>query len=158
MVTCVVTVALHPAFFGAVRISPFRPLHSLSQQSDLRSLLSANAPRPLLCFHTLTNPFSRSCFPLTLLQTAGGCHPVDHGLLANSSPANKAQSERAFAVSNSGRALDHALLHSLKDQPACFHALTHSFAKTPGVGVSYVLKPRPKGNLAYWIGFILCVE
>jgi len=37
-----------------------------------------------LCFHILTNSFSRKPFPLIFIQIAGGCHPQ----FPNSSPAN----------------------------------------------------------------------
>src|SRR3989304_4108792 len=74
-----------PAFLGAVLPLPFRPLCLFFHRSNRRAFRSANVFPSLLCFHTLTNSFSRSCFPLTLLQIAGGCHPQ----LANSSPANR---------------------------------------------------------------------
>jgi len=74
-------------------------------------LLPAHVLLPLLCFHILTNSFFRSSFVLTFIQIAGGVTlPMTNGV-------------------NSMR----ALLHSPKHQPACFHALVHSFAKTPGV-------------------------
>ena len=75
VVTYTMTLALHPAFSGAMRPSPSRPRCSLFQRSNLRALPLANAPRPLLCFDTLTNSFSRSSFVLTFIQIAGGCHP-----------------------------------------------------------------------------------
>ena len=105
MVTCTVAVALHPAFVGAVPRRPSRPVCSRFPRSNLRALLAPTSFLSLLCFHTLTNSFPRSSFLLTLIQIAGGCHPVAQQLyepkleprLAISNPINN--SPRCFPPS-----------------------------------------------------------
>jgi len=57
--------------------------HSLSHSS-------ITSQQSLLCFHNLTNSFSRSSFLLTTLQIAGGCHPP----FANFNHINSSWSER----------------------------------------------------------------
>ena len=47
------------------------------------------APQPLLCFHTLTNTFSRNAFSLTSLRKHRGCHPLADQKSANSNVLNK---------------------------------------------------------------------
>ena len=92
MVIFIVTLEQQPAFFGPVPPSRFHPLDSSVLRSILRFLLPMHASQSLLCFHNLTNPFSRSPFPLTTLQNAGGCHPLDDKQFQtkspNSSPVN----------------------------------------------------------------------
>ena len=76
MLRCSVTLEHHPASLNALSLWSFPPIGSIFQRSDHRSLPAVNVFRPPLCFHTLTNCFSRSSFTVTFLQTAGGCPPI----------------------------------------------------------------------------------
>ena len=46
------------------------------RESDPCRMPHRHAHNCLLCFHNLTNSFSRNPFPLTSIQIAGGCHPL----------------------------------------------------------------------------------
>src|SRR3990172_4636524 len=67
------------------------------RESDPCRMPRRHAHSCLLCFHNLTNSFSRNPFPLTSIQIAGGCHPLAEQLSKpklepkppNSSPTNK---------------------------------------------------------------------
>src|SRR6266566_4502411 len=83
----------------------------------------ADAQKAPLCFHNLTNCFSRNRFALITMQIAQGC---------------------ALPVSDRHRRITlnlfpFTLLRTLCAQPKfqlpCSQSLAHSFAKTPGVGV-----------------------
>jgi len=104
-----VTLEHHSAFFSPLYPSPLGFLSSLFRRSDPPSMPSGSVPRSLLCFDTLTNPFSRSSFLLTFLQTAGGCHPATEQIskpkleleAANSSSINKSSRCRHRPARNS---------------------------------------------------------
>ena len=54
------------------------------RDSDPCRMPHRHAHNCLLCFHNLTNSFSRNPFPLISIQIAGGCHPP----FTKSSPVN----------------------------------------------------------------------
>ena len=98
MLTCLVTLEPHPAFPGALHASSFgNPAPPFPRPSP-RSLVARNAFPSPLCFHILTNCFSRSPFPLIFLRIAGGYTPLDDKKFApispNSSPINNASRHR----------------------------------------------------------------
>src|SRR6266700_5850748 len=70
MLICVVTVKLRPAFSHTVP-SPF-PLGSFSTRPAYPLMLAAKLFLSPLCFHNLTNSFSRSSFLLITIQIAPG--------------------------------------------------------------------------------------
>jgi hypothetical protein len=80
MVTCIVTLALQPRNASGVSCSSGLPRSSLrgrpiSGRPEAKPHRFTIAPQSPLCFHNLTNSFSRSPFPLITIQNAWGCHP-----------------------------------------------------------------------------------
>jgi len=115
VIICTVTLDHHHAFLSPAYPSHLDFRYTRFQRSIPRCLRPTHPFQSLLCFHTLTNTFSRSPFPLTLLQKQGGVTPRDDEQFepkpANSNPVNNS-SRRGHPVANGPRPT-----HGLPAQP-----------------------------------------
>src|SRR5258708_1335552 len=91
---------------------------------------------PTLCFHNLTNPFSRKPFPFTSIQNPRGCAPLSFpgGALCLGTPACPDPVGVANSVLSTACSLFFSLGSLFRARVVCFQRLTASFRKTPGVG------------------------
>jgi hypothetical protein len=145
-------------------VPPFRP--SLSPQSDVYPKGPRHLPSlptthdriafslstthyPLffaLCFHTVTNPFSRNPFRFTSIQNPGGRGSSALYLATRHSPLPLSFHQLPAAVSQCLCGKPHVLsilrtlCHSQKSQLLCNQANPDSFSETPGVG-GYLFAP-----------------
>ena len=117
-------------------ISKFPP-HS--PQCAAASLLTTHHPLPTLflpplCFHTLTNCFSRNPFIFTSIQIPRGCGGQEpkapHGFLCASVPLWQIHLFQELAASLS------SLCALFCTRLLCFQSFAASFPNPPGVGVS----------------------
>ena len=104
---------------------------------------------PALCFHILTNPFSRNSFTFTSIQTPGGVGGFSVLYLATRLPrSSRGHSPLAISplLSSTCRLL-RSLCPLFRTPVLCFQSLAASFCKTPGVGVSRMLLRDTRGGV-----------
>jgi hypothetical protein len=82
-----------------------------------------------LCFHNLTNPFSRKPFILITIRIARGCTPADSRFVSQIIP-----SQRASRVLSAACRLFFSLCPLFRARVVCFQRVTASFRKMPGWG------------------------
>src|SRR5882724_5073606 len=90
-----------------------------------------------LCFHGLTNPFSRNSFPFTSICVAPWCFP--RALRISGVPAPHWVGELMLSITYS---LIFALGSLFRACAVCFQRLTASFAENRGVGGGVVNLPK----------------
>jgi hypothetical protein len=91
---------------------------------------------PALCFHILTNPFSRNSFTFTSIQTPGGVGRFSPLYLATRLPrSSRGHSPLATSplLSSTCRLL-RSLCPLFRTPVLCFQSLAASFCKIPGWG------------------------
>ena len=94
---------------------------------------SITAQKPPLCFHILTNTFSRSSFVFKFIRKQGGCHPQ----FANSSPANNTEMQEKPRNGYNDCFTPKATWHT---------GLGSYWVRYAGVGPPSVLADSPRGT------------
>ncbi len=96
---------------------------------------------PPLCFHNLTNPFSRKPFGFTSMQNARGwALSFPGGALCLSVPGCPGPVGVANSMLSAACSLFFSLGSLFRARLVCFQILAASFRKTPGVGVSIPIR------------------